>query len=1026
MKKVAIHCCVFFTCFAITFSSLFAQPMQLLSVPDASQPAADSGSGDSVAPIISADGRYVLFASTANNLVVIATNKPIPAISPAPMNVYLRDRVTSTTSLVSVNLAGTGGGNDNSWPIALSTNGQSVLFESSASDLVAGDTNNATDIFVRNLVSAQTLLVSVNTNGVAGDRDSSGSTMTPDGRFVAFVSKATDLLPGDTNDIPDIFLRDLQSSNTVLVSIGALSVSSSNQPSISPEISPDGRYIVFTSVGTNLVPGVQTTNEIYLRDMVAGTTTWVSSGATQAVQVLPHPPPSLPVVSFNYILSADGRYVAYEAYPPVVGGNTITRGYILRYDAVTGLTVVVSTNAVAYLLGNNRSLDMTSDGRYIAFAALTNDPSFVTNSFILVWDAQVGAATLASGDLGGHVPTNSICSSPVLDPTGRFVAFLSSATNLVTNTIAGDLQKISSGVTNLDFGFHLYLRDLQAASTVLIDADTNAAGASLKTSPIPSMSADGRFVAFESADPRFVPRDSNRNLDVFVRDTSSNATELISCRASALPSNAPNWANTLSLFSVSSDGRFFAFSSDADNLVANDTNNCRDIVVRDLLVGTNFLVSANTNNLPANNFSTDPAISGDGRFVAFTSAATDLVPGDSNKALDVFLRDLQSGITTQISVNSTNTGPGNRASFAPLITADGRFALFHSAATDLAPGSYSGTDNLFLRDRQSGITTALTMQGVAIQGATPLVSMTPDGHYIAFVGAFGSASNLFVWDTQASSRIFTNSAGVTAIGLSPNGRNLVYGNSSGLYVVDPIANSSSSLLTASYPGPRPGLRFSADSRFLIAALCTNLPVTNQIYLFDLQTSTNLLISNSYNTSSPANGGSDSPDISADGRFIAYRSVATDILPSDTIVVPDIFLYDNQTSITTLLSESRFGSYSADNRSRLPVFSADGKILFFESSASDLVSQTFNFNPNIFAYGTYVMPPFHVAIMLDTQGPLLSWPTVPGKSYQVQFKNTLNAPLWQDLNGDIFFVGSTEYFRDTAPSPLLRFYRVKSF
>src|SRR6267378_6728167 len=128
MKRVAVHCLVIFTGFALTFTSaLSAQPTQLLSVPDASQPAADSGSGDSVAPIISADGRYVLFASTANNLVVIGTNKPIPAIAPAPLNVYLRDHISATTTLVSVNSSGTGGGNDNSWPVALSTNGLYVL-----------------------------------------------------------------------------------------------------------------------------------------------------------------------------------------------------------------------------------------------------------------------------------------------------------------------------------------------------------------------------------------------------------------------------------------------------------------------------------------------------------------------------------------------------------------------------------------------------------------------------------------------------------------------------------------------------------------------------------------------------------------------------------------------------------------------------------------------------------------------------------------------------------------------------------
>ena len=285
MKRIIVQCFVFFSSFAFLFSNLlFAQPTQLLSVPNASQPAADTGSSDSVSPIISADGRYVLFASTANNLVTIATNTPIPAVSPSPLNVFLRDRSNAVTTLVSINSSGSGGGNDNSWPIALSTNGQYVLFESSANNLVSSDTNNAPDIFVRNLVNGQTLLVSANTSGRVGNRDSSGSAMTPDGHYVAFVSSASDLVANDTNGIPDVFLRDLQSGSTVLVSLGARSAGPAQANTISPDISADGRYVLFSSPGTNLVPNVKTGNEIYLRDMVAGTTAWASIGATQAVR----------------------------------------------------------------------------------------------------------------------------------------------------------------------------------------------------------------------------------------------------------------------------------------------------------------------------------------------------------------------------------------------------------------------------------------------------------------------------------------------------------------------------------------------------------------------------------------------------------------------------------------------------------------------------------------------------------------------------------------------------------------------
>src|ERR1017187_3748265 len=256
----------------------WATSFQLTSVIGSSGPPAGGG-GDSMSPIISADGRYVLFASTANNLMLNANGNPIPALFPPSLNVFLRDRTNGTTTLVSVNLAGTGGGNGNSMPMDISTNGQFVLFESTASDLVTNNTGNTNNVFVRDLVNSTTVLVSVTTNGGRADGVSRSSVMTPDGRYVAFVSAARNLVPGDVNFIPDVFLRDLQSGTTTLVSVGA-----SNTPlngvstSESPGITPDGHYIVFFSTAASLVPGATIatiiSGEIHVRDLVGGTTTW--------------------------------------------------------------------------------------------------------------------------------------------------------------------------------------------------------------------------------------------------------------------------------------------------------------------------------------------------------------------------------------------------------------------------------------------------------------------------------------------------------------------------------------------------------------------------------------------------------------------------------------------------------------------------------------------------------------------------------------------------------------------------------
>ena len=249
--------------------------IQLISQRDGSLPPIAGGGGSSQMPIVSADGRYLLFASTANNLALLTNGVPMSAATLPTLNVFLRDRASNTTTLVSVNLTGTGGGNGNSVPFGISTNGQFVLFESAASNLVANDTNNVQDIFVRDLVNGTTTLVSVNTNGWSGGGESRDPAMTPDGRYVTFASAAGDLVPGDTNGIPDIFVRDLQSKHDDACERWRnFNEQSSLRPAASetPEITPDGRYVAFYSTATNLVPGVTTTGEIYVRDLVARNT----------------------------------------------------------------------------------------------------------------------------------------------------------------------------------------------------------------------------------------------------------------------------------------------------------------------------------------------------------------------------------------------------------------------------------------------------------------------------------------------------------------------------------------------------------------------------------------------------------------------------------------------------------------------------------------------------------------------------------------------------------------------------------
>jgi Tol biopolymer transport system component len=392
----------------------------------------------------------------------------------------------------------TSGGDPNidSFSPSISGNGRFVAFESYASDLVPGDGNGVIDVFVRDVVARTTARASVDTNGGDGNDWSWSASISANGRFVAFQSLATDLVSNDGNGTYDVFVRDIAAGVTTRVSVDTAG-GDANGASTSPSISADGRLVAFQSSASDLIAGDGGgKTDIFVRDLVAGTT------ARASVDVLGGDPESH---SYSPSISANGRFVAFES------------------DA----------NDLVDVFDGNLSRD------------------------IYVRDLGGGITIRASVDtLGGDSDNDSFNAS--IDGAGRSVAFESWATDLV----AGDGNNTSD----------IFVRSLVGGTTTRASVDT-LGGDPDNHSQNASISADGRRVAFDSYASDLIEEDMNA-FDVFVRDLTFGSTTRVAVDMSG---GDPNHNCTYP--SISGNGQLVAFASYASDLVPNDGNGAQDIFV---------------------------------------------------------------------------------------------------------------------------------------------------------------------------------------------------------------------------------------------------------------------------------------------------------------------------------------------------------------------------------------------------------------------------------------------------------------
>jgi tricorn protease-like protein len=268
-----------------------------------------------------------------------------------------------------------------------------------------------------------------------------------------------------------------------------------------------------------------------------------------------------------------------------------------------------------------------------------------------------------------------------------------------------------------------------------------------RNSYTPSISADGRYVAFYSNASNLVRGDTNGASDVFVRDRRTGTTSRVSVRSNGNQANRNS-----SVPSISGNGRYVAYYSNASNLVRGDTNNKYDAFVHDRQTGKTTRVSVRSNGNQANGQTWSAAISGNGRYVAFYSRSSNLVRGDTNDGADAFVHDRQTGKTRRVSVNS-NENQGNRASYFPSISEDGRYVAFFSGASNLVRGDTNSRFDVFVRDRRTGTTRRVSVSSNGNQGnrVSGWPAISADGGHVAFQS---NASNLVPGDTNNTYDLF--------------------------------------------------------------------------------------------------------------------------------------------------------------------------------------------------------------------------------------------------------------------------------
>lgn len=529
----------------------------------------------------------------------------------------------------------------------------------------------------------------------------------------------------------------------------------------------------------------------------------------------------------------------------------------------------------------------------------------------------------------------------------------------------------------------------------------------------PDVSDDGNYIAFFSYSDSLVPNDENFNADVFVYDHVTRANVLASVNVAGTGtgngfSGAP---------SISGNGRYVAFQSDANDLVPDDNNNEQDIFVRDTVAGTTILVSRNVAGTGSGNgYSYDPIISSDGRYVAFVSYANDLTRNaDANDGEDVFLRDIIAGATWLVSISSSGARAGNGASYSPRsiqTVADAVFILFVSDASDLSASTdMNDAADVFVRDIR-GTTHLISLartgnrSGNQASGEPYMFVNATGGVYVAFTSF---ASDLVPNDNNSASDVFLREVPLARTSL--------------------ISENSIGAGSGNESSGRPSM--SRDLRYIaFESRASDLAAgdgnnADDIFVRDVVAGTTVLVTRNCADTASADAYSYDATISADGRYVVFASAASDLVPG---YFPNrsenVYRHDLVKRKTTLLSQNWDQTGGGTNHSYAAALSTNGSVVGFESLAPNLAAQDSNEQQDVFAWAA--LPPQTLGIKFANSRMRVQWSSDTAPEFSLQQATSFNPiVVWSPVTNAVADDGVSRAV--TIPEPLSQrqsYYRLR--